>query len=128
MAPKGTYVHADRSDYGDDVRYDKIIRDGVVDRLVKLGDRVEFETITDNEQILARLISKIHEEADEYLEASPEKKASELADILQLVHSIATRDGLDMKLVEDIRQDKLVKVGGYDKGIILKRVVKGDEK
>lgn len=128
MVAKGVYVHADRSDYGDDVKYDKVVRDGVVERLQKLGDAVEFETITDNSLVVVRLISKIHEEADEYLEASAEKKASELADILQLVHSIAGRDGLDMELVEDIREDKLAKAGGYDKGIILKRVVKGDSK
>ncbi len=128
QSSEGSYIPADSSEYGDDVFYDKIVRDGIVEYLDSIGVDSVSEKSEDNEKIVKALIAKIHEESDEYLDASPEKKPGELADLLEIIYAIAKRESIDMSLVEDIRQDKLKKRGGYDKGIFLKRATKREIK
>ena len=124
-----SYRPADSSEYGEDVRYDKLVRDGIPEYLESVDVDAQIEISEDNERVIQGLLSKIHEETDEYEEATHEKKAGELADIAELLHALAKREGIDWAEVETIRVDKLAQRGGYDKGIFLKRATKrGTEK
>jgi predicted house-cleaning noncanonical NTP pyrophosphatase (MazG superfamily) len=63
------------------VNFDKIVRDNVPDIIRKEGRRFIIKEVS-NDEAIRYLVKKIHEEADEILEANNMEKASgELADL-----------------------------------------------
>ena len=98
--------------------YDKIVRDKIPE-IIKANNK-EFESeIVSKEKALEYLLKKFDEEIEEFKEAY---SVEELADILELVHGLAYHLAIDLKDLEEIRRKKSDDRGGFEKGIVLKRV------
>jgi predicted house-cleaning noncanonical NTP pyrophosphatase (MazG superfamily) len=95
--------------------YNKLIRDRVTEICEAKGIKVVTREL-DSEEYLQELLNKLVEEANETREdPSPE----ELADVLEVLTSIAKTLGLAMEDIESVRKQKKVKRGGFEKRIFL---------
>ena len=103
-------------------QYNKLVRDRIPEIIEASGKRCVWSTLSD-EEYLAKLDEKLNEELAEYQES---KSMEELADLLEVVRAVAAARGSSMEEVETIRRDKAVKRGGFEKKILLTKVITDD--
>tara|TARA_B100001564_G_C20112899_1_gene434421 strand:- start:46 stop:255 length:210 start_codon:yes stop_codon:yes gene_type:complete len=65
------------------------------------------------------LKNKLQEEVNEYLESD---SVEELADIIEVVHSLSAQSGSSIESVEEIRSNKANERGGFSEKIFLNTV------
>ncbi|MFC0189448.1 phosphoribosyl-ATP pyrophosphohydrolase [Fictibacillus aquaticus] len=99
--------------------YKKLVRDRIPDIIKKTGK--SFNTIILEEtDFVEALKKKCFEELDEYTAASTNEEAiEELADLLELMHALAKVHGASIEKVEEVRQQKAEKRGGFQERIFL---------
>jgi predicted house-cleaning noncanonical NTP pyrophosphatase (MazG superfamily) len=99
--------------------YNKLVRDRIPEIIEKTGKK--FTTIIlDNEEYIRELKTKSFEELNEYINAKNDKDAvEELADLLEIIHTLAECHGAKMEQVEQVRQEKAEKRGGFKDKIFL---------
>ena len=97
----------------------KLVRNGIPERLRATG--VAFEARpADRGEMNRLLLAKLHEEADELASASsPTQVRDELADILEVVLSIARLRGFSDRDIEAAMLEKRADRGGFDAGLVL---------
>lgn len=95
--------------------YNKVIRDHIPEVIEKSGKKYEIKVLND-EEYLAGLKKKLVEEIDEFIEADD---VNELADILEVVYSIARLKGVSKKQLEEMRKAKETMNGGFNKNLYL---------
>lgn len=100
--------------------YGKLVRDKIPDEIKERGNTPVIHTAEDQEYFSA-LINKVKEEANELAVASYTRK-EEMADVLEVVYAIREYLNLDPEEIEQIRQTKRNKKGGFEKRIILEEV------
>ena len=96
-------------------KYNKLVRDRIPEIIKKSGSTASTRILND-EEYLYYLLKKLFEETKEVME-KPSKE--ELADVMEVVHSIA--EHLELT-IEDIEQERLRKNksnGGFKKRILL---------
>ncbi|MBR3119068.1 nucleoside triphosphate pyrophosphohydrolase [Oceanobacillus profundus] len=99
--------------------YNKLVRDRIPEILKNAGKDLKTETLNHDRYIL-ELKKKLSEEVGEYQSASTkEEELEELADILELVHSLLGIHGASFDELEQIRADKAAKRGGFDEKTFL---------
>ena len=98
--------------------YNKLVRDKIPEIIEKSGKTCTVETLTD-EKYISMLDAKLNEELAEYQES---KSMEELADLLEVIRTVAVARGSSMDEVEAIRRDKVAKRGGFEKKILLTEV------
>jgi len=99
--------------------YNKLVRDRIPEIIENDGKKCSTK-ILDEESYLSELRKKVHEELQEYEEASSDIEAvEELADILELIHALAKTHNATIEEVERIRAEKAVKRGGFNDKIFL---------
>ena len=98
--------------------YDKLVRDRIPEILEAKGIEASFRECADETEHLDRLAAKLREEADEFFR---DRNAEELADVLEVVHALAERLGLDPSEVEALRARKKDERGGFSKRLVLLR-------
>ena len=101
------------------MEYDKLVRDRIPEIIEASGKKYVIEKCNSPHEINQRLIEKLSEEGDEFLESN---EIEELADLLQIVHSLIENSNCQLEEIEKIRAKKESVRGGFRKGIILKRV------
>ena len=101
------------------LEYDKLVRDRIPEIIEASGNKYVIENCNSPHEINRRLIEKLLEEGNEFLESN---ETEELADLLQIVHSLIENNGCELGEIEKIRAEKEVARGGFRKGIILKKV------
>ena len=104
------------------IHYNKLIRDRIPEIIEASGKRCVCSTLSD-EEYLAKLDAKLNEELSEYQES---KSMEELADLLEVIRTVAAARGSSMEEVESIRRDKAEKRGGFEKKILLTEVTTDD--
>src|SRR5690625_1591760 len=99
--------------------YNKLVRDKIPDFI--RNDNKKFTTkILDEKQYTIELKKKLKEELEEYILASDESEAlEELADIIELIHALSETHSENLAKVEQVRQEKAKKRGGFKKRIFL---------
>ncbi len=102
-------------------KYDKLVRDKIVDRQVASGATPEYRQLSDDEHKTA-LVHKIIEEAGELLTAAPEKFISELADVQQAIDDLMEKHGFTHADVARASQAKNDKYGAFKKGHYIETV------
>lgn len=103
-------------------QFNKIIRDKLVDRLYRSDAKVEKVDLN-GEEFITQLKNKLLEEAKEVARAtSAEHIKEELADVMEVMISIAHQNGFDMSTIETVRANKYEKRGGFTKPILIKTV------
>ena len=109
--------------FNEDTEYSKLVRDKIPEKIEK-GGEVAFINELSRDELLNQLKFKMVEEAIEVLEAESEDEiVQELADILEVFDSIIDKLNLSKEVIVEMQKLKKQKVGGFDKGIILKRTV-----
>ena len=100
------------------IKYWKLVRDKIPEIIQDNGKHCVCSILSD-EEYLTMLDEKLNEELTEYQES---KSLEELADLLEVLRSVAVARGSSFEEVEAIRQDKAGKCGGFEKKILLKEV------
>lgn len=99
--------------------YNKLVRDRIPE--VISGTGKTFSTrILDNKEYIKELKNKSFEELEEYVNAENNDDAiEELADLLEIIHALAECHGASFERVEEERQKKAEKRGGFKEKIFL---------
>lgn len=98
--------------------YKKLVRDNIPQIIETDGKSCEFEIATKDEHYNL-LKEKLKEETQEFLE---DENLEELADILEVLISLSEVLGYSLEELFNKRKDKKDKIGGFKKGIVLKKV------
>ena len=97
--------------------YNKLVRDNIPEIMIKNGVNPVIKTLNE-EEYLKELNKKLLEEVKEYLES---ENVEEIADIEEVILSILKLKGISKQQVEEIRQNKVLKRGSFNKKIFLIR-------
>ena len=97
------------------VTYNKLVRDRIPDIIATDGRRAKTRVLADYEYA-SELKRKLAEEVEEFLTS---ENVEELADIMEVVYALASHIGVDWTRLEEMRQAKRDKRGGFDKRIFL---------
>jgi predicted house-cleaning noncanonical NTP pyrophosphatase (MazG superfamily) len=98
---------------------DKLVRDKIAEFVLNNRGEVLNIRMASPEEHRKLLLDKIVEEAHEVASAcNREDLAEELADVLEVIKSIAEKENI-VDLVFSKRASKLLERGGFDKGIVL---------
>lgn len=99
-------------------QYDKIVRDNIPSIIEDKGRACQYHTVS-NAEAIEYLIKKIHEEAEEL---SEDIGIEELADLQEIIDSIANKIGYSkMDLIDAVRRKATVR-GSFYNNIILESV------
>ncbi|PFK32876.1 phosphoribosyl-ATP pyrophosphohydrolase [Bacillus cereus] len=102
--------------------YNKLIRDHIPE-IIKQNGKTPITRILDEKEYIEEIGKKIGEELTEYLEAeTQEHKVEELADLLELINTLAQNEGVTLEDVEKVRKQKAAKRGGFQERIFLVEV------
>lgn len=99
--------------------YNKLVRDAIPEIIEKTGKELSIR-ILEEDEYKTEVKKKLGEELEEYKEATTNEDAvEELADILELLHAAVKIHGSSIEELEQVRQAKAEKRGGFDKRIFL---------
>lgn len=99
--------------------YNKLVRDRIPEIIEADGNTCTTEILPDK-QYIEMLDSKLSEELAEYHES---KSLEELADLLEVMRAVVRARGWTWGQLEQIRKEKAIQRGGFEKKILLKEVV-----
>lgn len=101
------------------IEYHKLVRDSIPEIIQKDGKEA-ITKILSNEDYKAELRKKAHEELAEYMQAPTDKESiEELADLLEIIYSLAPIHGATIQELEKVRKQKAEKRGGFKNRIFL---------
>ena len=106
--------------------YNKLVRDNIPYIIAEneKGKYIVFKSYENDEEFMKALEAKLDEEVKEFHES---KTVEELADILDVVYTIARHMGTHPTPLNDKVYEKRNKRGGFDKRICLKAVISMEE-
>ena len=102
-----------------EIIYEKLVRDKIPEIIEKSGKQCEIEILSD-EKYLEMIDKKLDEELAEY---HKDKNIEELADLLEVIYAATKARGYSIEDLEKVRVEKTEKRGGFDKKILLKKVI-----
>ena len=88
------------------------------------NDGEAITRILSDEEYKKALEDKLYEEYQEVLESSGEDRIEELADMLEIMISLARLEKSNLEAIIEIAKKKKVKRGGFEKKLYLEKVVK----
>lgn len=100
------------------MQYHKLVRDRIPEIIESDGKVCDWETLSDADY-LRLLEEKLNEELAEYQQS---KSLEELADLLEVMQAVLKARGWTWEELEQVRAEKAVKRGGFEKKILLKEV------
>lgn len=113
--------------YPDDAIYNKLVRDKIPAIIESDGLKVETKILSPEEAINL-LKKKAVEEGQELAEAKDlGDLKKEMADVLEILISLAEKLGIKMDEIEALRKNRAEKRGRFEKGIFLKRTYREKE-
>jgi len=101
--------------------YNKLVRDKIPEIIVGNGGE-PFTRILDEDEYKVALETKLMEEYNEVLLATGEERVEELADMLEVISSLAKLEGKSLEEVLEVKNKKCDKRGGFEKRIFLEKV------
>ncbi|MCF7626060.1 nucleoside triphosphate pyrophosphohydrolase [Holdemanella sp. SCCA2] len=106
--------------------YNKLVRDNIPEIIKCNNDGEAVIRILSNEEYKKALEDKLYEEYQEVLESSGEDRVEELADMLEIMISLAKLEKSNLEKIIEIAKKKKAKRGGFDKKLYLEKVVKNN--
>ena len=103
--------------------YNKLVRDNIPYIISASGKTYLIETVTDDE-VMKWLYDKLIEETNELMQ---DKNLEEIADVVEVVLTIASKYGYTLEDVFEEVDRKRKEKGGFEKNIILKKVYDKDK-
>jgi len=101
--------------------YNKLVRDQIPQIIENEGKSYSSKILDDNDYHAA-LLDKIEEELQELREAPETKRKEELADIIEVIYALSQFYGTDISELQQVREQKKNKRGGFAKRIYLIKV------
>ena len=101
--------------------YNKLVRDKIPEIIVGNGGE-PFTRILDEDEYKVELETKLMEEYNEVLLATGEERVEELADMLEVISSLAKLERKSLEEVIEVKNKKCDKRGGFEKRIFLEKV------
>lgn len=98
------------------MKYDKLVRDKIPEIIKQNGD-TSVTHIANDKEYWQKLKKKLSEEVQEFIES--DGSLEEFADIMEVLKAIREFKNIDSGEVENIRQEKSAKRGGFAERIIL---------
>lgn len=98
--------------------YHKLVRDRIPEIIEASGKICVVEILSD-EDYLRMVDAKLDEELAEY---HRDQNIEELADLLEVVYAAAAARGYAPEQLEQVRAEKAVRRGGFEKKLLLKEV------
>lgn len=98
--------------------HQKLVRDKIPEIIQAENGKYKARVLNEKDFEI-ELKKKLIEEAEELQKANSKEIVSELADVLELVKSIAVENKIKFSTVEEKQIDKRKKRGGFDKKIFL---------
>ncbi len=102
----------------------KLVRDRIPELIEASGRSAVTRTVSEDDLRVA-LLAKLREETAELTAAPPEDLLEELADVLEVVRSLASVLGIRWSDVIGAADRKLDERGGFDRGLVLVDVAPG---
>ena len=102
--------------------YNKLVRDRIPEIIEASGAECKTEILAD-EKYLEMIDAKLDEELAEY---HKDQNIEELADLLEVIYSVAIAHGYSIEELERIRENKVEKRGAFNKKIFLIKTVEND--
>lgn len=106
--------------------YNKLVRDNIPEIIKGNNDGEAVTRILSDDEYKKALEDKLYEEYQEVLEASGEDRVEELADMLEIMISLAKLEKANLEKIIEVAKKKKAKRGGFDKKLYLEKVVKED--
>ncbi len=103
--------------------YNKLVRDNIPD-IIKNNGEIPITRILNDDEYKIELEKKLYEEYQEVLNSSGKERIEELADMLEVMISLAKLEGKDLDDVIEVAKVKRLKRGGFNKKIYLEGVKK----
>ena len=98
---------------------EKLVRDKIAEFVLNQRGEVLNIRIASPEEYMQMLKNKLVEESQEVLEANTkEELAEELADLLEVMRSLAQREGI-VDMLFSKREAKFSEKGGFEAGVVL---------
>ncbi|MFJ7666522.1 phosphoribosyl-ATP pyrophosphohydrolase [Lysinibacillus sp. NPDC097195] len=99
--------------------YNKLVRDKII-AIIEAKGLSYNASVLEPQDFLKAVKAKMIEEAKEFQEAqNVQDSVEELADILELVHTAMNALGISYNELEEVREHKRAKRGGFEKAIFL---------
>ena len=112
--------HFKNTKKGNNVRYDKLIRDRIPEIMDTKGKQYTIRQVDTDMEKNAYLKKKLQEEVHEFLE---KPCIEELADIKEVLLALADSLGYIPEELEFVRMSKRTERGGFEDGIVLEEVL-----
>lgn len=101
----------------------KLVRDNIPEIIIETGRKPITKILNDNEY-KKELEKKLLEEYNEVLRAkTSEEKVEELADMLEIIESLANLENKKLYDIIEIAKEKKLKNGGFEKKIYLEKIL-----
>ena len=94
--------------------YNKLVRDNIPD-IIKNNGEIPITRILNDDEYKLELEKKLYEEYQEVLNSSGRERIEELADMLEVMISLAKLEGKDLDDVIEVANVKRLKRGGFNK-------------
>ena len=102
--------------------YNKLVRDNIPEIIESKGEK-PIISILDDQRYKEELEKKLYEEYNEVIEASGLDRIEELADMIEVIKSLAKLENKTLDEVIEIANKKSEKRGAFDKKIFLEKVI-----
>ena len=99
--------------------YNKLVRDRIPE-IIKADGNICVTEVLPDDRYLQMLDVKMDEELAEYQES---KSLEELADLLEVMRAVVKARSWTWEQLEQVRQEKAAKRGGFEQKILLKEVI-----
>lgn len=103
--------------------YNKLVRDNIP-KIIEQDQKICFIRELDDEDYRTELYKKLEEECQEVIDSkNPEEILEELADVFEVIKTIAESENKKIDDIIEIANQKRMKYGGFDKRIFLEKTI-----
>lgn len=107
--------------------FNKLVRDNIPN-IIKNNGEESITRILDDKEYRKELYKKLLEECNEVINSkNKEELLEELADVLEIIRSIAKLNNIGLNDVIEVSDQKKLKRGGFEKRIFLEKTYKKEQ-
>ena len=102
--------------------YNKLVRDNIPDIIIANEETPVTRILADGEYKNS-LEEKLGEEYEEVLDSEGSERCEELADMIEVIRSLAALENTTLEGIVELADEKREKRGGFEKKIFLEKVI-----
>ncbi len=106
--------------------YNKLVRDKIPE-IIEGKNETPVTRILNDDEYKLELEKKLYEEYKEVIESSGEDRLFELADMIEVIKSLALLSGKILEDIIELANGKRNKRGGFEKKIFLEKVIESKQ-